>query len=111
MTKKDNPSIDQELPPDYPKNNWRLLIFFGFLIALMSGLAVNFFNSVHYGTELLQNNGQIVSLQASQSRERHDIKHIISTMPSSLNCLQLESVYAKNICKQHNNLLQVPNQP
>jgi hypothetical protein len=79
------------------------------LCSIITGLAVNFFNSVHYSNTLSQADGQASSAQAEVGKEQYDVKFLINnTGTKQINCYDLRSDYAREICSRHDNTQGIP---
>lgn len=66
-----------------------------------TGLIVNFFDNIHYNNLLSQVSGQVGTAQAELGNEHYDLKFLINNT-GQLNCYDLHSNYARNICQTHN---------
>jgi hypothetical protein len=74
------------------------------LFAIITGLLVNFFDSVHYSNIVSQADGQASSAQAVLGKEQYDVKFLINnTGNKQINCYDLRSDYARGLCTTHDN--------
>lgn len=74
------------------------------LFSIITGLAVNFFNSVHYSSLISQADGQASLAQATLGKSQYDVKFLISNTGSKqINCYDLRSDYARGLCGVHDN--------
>ena len=72
---------------------------------LISVLVTRFFEKLHYDNLLGKVNTAAAQANATNHNEQLDLKYLISNTPGTLNCYQLMSDYAKQVCDQHNQAL------
>lgn len=72
------------------------------LCSLITGLAVNFFNSVHYSNVVSQADSQTSATQSELGKEQYDVKFLINNSNKQVNCFDLRSDYARGLCNTHN---------
>lgn len=72
------------------------------LFAIISGVLVNFYNTVHYSNLLSQADGQVSAAQYELGKEQYDVKFLISNNSKQINCYDLQSEYARGLCTAHN---------
>ena len=75
------------------------------LFAIISGLMVNFYNSVHYSNLVSQADGQASAAQSQLGKEQYDVKFLINNNNKQINCYDLRSDYARGLCTTHDNSL------
>jgi hypothetical protein len=74
------------------------------LFAIITGLLVNFFNSVHYSNIVSQADGQTSSAQSELGKEQYDVKFLVNnTGNKQINCYDLRSDYDRGLCSTHDN--------
>lgn len=81
------------------------LIIFGILCAAATGIAVNFFDRVHFLNLLSQSNNQLNKAQVSLQQTHADVQFILKLSDSPINCYYLRSVTDQNLCHTHNHNL------
>jgi hypothetical protein len=74
------------------------------ICSIATGLAVNFYNNYYYDQQLLQANGQAAAAQTQLGNARYDVKFLIENFPTSINCYDLHSKYARSICYTKENV-------
>ncbi|HVS58491.1 MAG TPA: hypothetical protein VHD60_02000 [Candidatus Saccharimonadales bacterium] len=103
-TPRRSPSRWQPAPPAHliPRGKVVLLVVVAMLVAI---LGTDFFDKVHYNNQLTHLNHEYGVLQDTEAQEHADLKFVVQNYPSSLNCYQLLSPYAQQLCQQHNSTL------
>lgn len=84
--------------------NWKSILLVFFLV-LVVGLSVHFTDNIYYSNQLSQVNNQNSSDQSQLNAEQHDLGFVINNYSDQLNCYDLQSTYAHNLCSSHNNKL------
>lgn len=107
----DNNMLTDKFKPDkkamnneqlnYKKSIW-LLVLICLVTIVLSSVGMHFIDSVYYNTLIINQSSQISALKNRQSRFQMDIKYITDSLPTSLNCIQLQTAYAMNVCHSHN---------
>lgn len=102
MSKQENRPNNIKLYTPLPsykrkKFNWRLLIT-TLIIVVLSGLAVRFFDAIHYNNIISQDSQQSNLVENNQGK---DINQLISTYNGQLNCNQFSSSFARKDCQVH----------
>ena len=75
------------------------------ILVAATALLVNFYNELYYTKPLLQDSGQISNLQTELGKEQYDVKLLINNSSAQVNCFNLRTIYARNICTTHNNTI------
>lgn len=83
------------------RNRWRIILI-GLALLIILGLMVNFFENLHYGNLILQANDQTSTAQAELSKEQYNVQYLINNASGQINCYNLRSNYARNLCNTHN---------
>lgn len=91
-----------EVQPSLSYRMWKVILVIALLL-LITGLVVNFFDNLHYSNLLLQADGQVDSTQAQLSKGQYDVKFLINNSNGQINCYELCSTNARNICRTHDN--------
>lgn len=78
------------------------VIFIIVFACLLTGAIVNFVNKVHYTNMLLGLQHKANSAQNQLNSEKYDVSFIIKNYGNSINCYDLRSTYARDLCNQHN---------
>ena len=86
-------------------NRWLWFVFVS--IMLIAILLTNFFNKLYYSKPLIQDNTIISNLQISLNQEKADIKLLINSSSSQINCFNLRANYSQHECNIHNNKLKL----
>lgn len=101
MNNKFQPPKNQHysyLATNSAKVKYLVLILF---TAVLSGLIINFIDKLHYNNLLLAATGQDTVLQSKLNEEKYDVSFLINNSNTQLNCYDLRTVYARNICRTH----------
>lgn len=75
----------------------RVIVVLFIVCILITGISVRFLDSVHYNSQITKLNNQNTALQNTVATQQNDIKFLIDA--NQTNCFQLQSIYAKSICK------------
>lgn len=96
----------KQLKDKYPSlisrkyGQWKVVLLV-IVFSVMTMVMVNFFDNLHYSNLLLQANGQATVAQTQLGKEQYDVKYLIDNNTHQLNCYDLLSTYARNICNTH----------
>jgi hypothetical protein len=86
-----------------PNLTFNQSVFLIIICSAVTGLIVNFFNSVHYSNLVSQADGQTNSIQSDLGKIQYDVKFLISaTGNKQINCYDLRSDFARGLCSSHN---------
>lgn len=85
-----------------PRGKVVVLVLVAMLVAV---LGTDFFDKLHYNNELTQANHDYGVLQSTETQEHADLHFVVTNYPSALNCYQLQSPYAQQLCQKHDNAL------
>lgn len=88
-----------------------ILVSLIILCSLITGLAVNFFNHVHYNNLLLKAASQTTADQTEIGKQQYDIRLLVNSSNNQFNCYSLRSGYARSICSEHANIPSTTAQP
>jgi len=88
------------------KLSWKLLTVL-LILMVLPALAVHFFDRLAYQNDLNQQQQQYGALQNQANQQHLDLKHLIDVTQSQLNCLQLQSDAAKQLCQKHDTMVQL----
>lgn len=83
------------------KMSWPIV---GIALALMvvPAVTVHFFERISYQNALNQQQVEAATIADQNTQQKSDLKHIIDNVKTQINCLQLQSNTAKQLCKDHN---------
>ncbi len=84
--------------------SWKILTVLLVLMAVPA-LAIHFFDRIAYQNNLNQQEQQYGVLQNQAGQQQLDLKHLIDITQSQLNCLQLQSNIAKQLCQTHDGMV------
>lgn len=95
---------DKQLAPKDQRGPSGKVVTAVILCSLVTGVTVDFLNTVHYSNEVSQADSKATASQMELGKEQSDVKFLISNSSNQFNCYDLHSDYARNLCYEHESL-------
>jgi hypothetical protein len=71
------------------------------VLMIAPAVTVHFFERISYQNALNQHRVEAGKIEDQANQQKTDLKHIIGNINTQLNCLQLQSDAAKQLCTEH----------